>query len=77
MQRNGVIALRPVFVWCSREAVGIEPEAAFGCVDWYPYPDARLAPCAAVREQAPGVDPSRLHKPAPNEADGAVPRLGV
>jgi hypothetical protein len=59
MQRDSVISLRPAQgQWRRlRDLAGVDPDAVYGCVDWYPYHDSALAtrePSAFEQAATPG-----------------------
>ncbi len=57
MQRNSVISLRPALgLWpMLRDLTGVDPDVAYGCVDWYVYHDAVLA--ARPSRGEPAIEP--------------------
>ncbi len=65
MQRNGVISLRPALGLSPmlRDLTGIDPGAAYGCVDWYPYREVALA-ARPARGEPPLETVSAPGKPA-------------
>ncbi len=74
MQRDSVISLRPPLgIWRGlRDPAGTDPDAVYGCVDWYLYHET-LAGCAP---HSPRAEPSRRIEPAP-PGDGAGTDTGV
>lgn len=54
MQRNSVISLQPALGvrHMLRDLTGIDPDAAYGCVDWYLYQDVALATRSSRGEPA-------------------------
>ncbi len=64
MQRDSVTSLRPAFGMprALQDLGGTDPDAAYGCVDWFPYPEATLAACSPQtlrRERAAAIETAR------------------
>ncbi len=70
MQRDSVIALQPTpGTWRGlRDLAGADPDAVYGCVDWYLYHEPTLAECTprSSREPATVIEPSPPNATAPN-----------
>ncbi len=64
MQRDSVTSLRPAFGMprALQDLGGTDPDAAYGCVDWFPYHEATLAACSpqsSRRERAAVIETAR------------------
>ena len=76
MQGNSVISLRPALgMWrVPRDLTGADPDALYGCVDWFLYHEVAAGACSAL--PACG-EPARMNKaasPSPvREADAVAP----
>ncbi len=75
MQRDSVIALQltPGMWWGLRDLAGADPDAAYGCVDWYLYHEPTLAECTP---RSPRGEPATVIEPNPPNATPA-PTSGI